>query len=69
MGRKRKGNDDKIPWNKTTVIADARSGEEHHFVVRIPDIEKRIYLTLLIQHLQPDKRRPKDERDLPLNWS
>lgn len=65
-GRKRKGSDDKIPSNKTIVPPDTCSGEENHFVVRIPDIQKRIYLTLLIQHLQTDKKRSKDEGDLPL---
>lgn len=65
--RKRKGGDDKIPSNKTIAIVDTRSGEENHFVVRIPDIQKRIYLTLLIQHLQTDKKRSKDVGDLPLN--
>ena len=33
--------------------------------VRIPDIQKRIYLTLLIQHLQTDKKRSEKTKVSP----
>lgn len=33
--------------------------------VRIPDIQKRVYLTLLIQHLQTDKKRSEKTKVFP----
>lgn len=65
-GRKRKESDDKIPSNKTIAIADSRSRKENHFVgTHTGHSKTHISLTLLIQHLQTDKKRSEKTKVSP----